>query len=82
VKKEPESFAASIFRSARSTIQDSIDASKEKIQESISDAAVDLRKEGRKLAKSTKTYVRKNPYSLMGAALVAGFVLGILLRRR
>jgi ElaB/YqjD/DUF883 family membrane-anchored ribosome-binding protein len=78
VKKAPESFAASIFRAARDTIEESLEASKEK----VSDTADDLQKEGRKLVKSTRTYVRKNPYSLLFSALAAGVVLGLLVRRR
>jgi len=78
VKKAPESFAASIFRAARETIEETLDASKEK----VSDTADDLQQEGRKLVKSTRTYVRKNPYSLLFSALAAGLVLGLIVRRR
>lgn len=78
MKKAPESFAASIFRTARTVIEEAVDASKER----ISDTAEDLQKEGRKLSKSTRTYVRKNPYSLLLSALAAGLLLGLLARRR
>lgn len=78
MKKAPESFAASIFRAARETIEETLDASKEK----VSDTADDLQQEGRKLVKSTRTYVRKNPYSLLFSALAAGLVLGLIVRRR
>ena len=78
MKKAPESFAASIFRTARDTIENTLDDSKDK----ISDTAEDLQKESRKLVKSTRTYVRKNPYSLLAGALAAGLVLGLLIRRR
>lgn len=78
MKKAPESFAASIFRAARETIEETLDASKEK----VSDTADDLQQEGRKLVKSTRTYVRKNPYSLLFSALAAGLVLGLIIRRR
>ena len=78
MKKAPESLAASIFRAARATIENTLDTSREK----VSDTANDLQKEGRKLVKSTRTYVRKNPYSLLAGALAAGLVLGLLVRRR
>lgn len=82
MKKAPESFAASIFRAARDTIESTIDASREKIKDGISDTADGFRKESCKLAKSTNTYTRKNPYSLLVSALAAGIVLGLLVRRR
>ena len=78
MKKAPESFAASIFRTARDTIENTLDVSREK----VSDTVDDLQKEGRKLVKSTRTYVRKNPYSILAGALAAGLVLGLLVRRR
>ena len=82
MKKAPESFAASIFRAARATIEDTIDASKETVKDTICETAADLGKESRKLAKSTNTYVLKNLYSLLAGALATGLVLGLIVRRR
>jgi len=48
----------------------------------LADSASQVRGQARQLGKTTDTYVRDNPWQVVGIAAVVGVVLGVLLSRR
>jgi ElaB/YqjD/DUF883 family membrane-anchored ribosome-binding protein len=48
----------------------------------LSDGAAQIRGQARQVGKTTDTYVRDNPWQVVGIAAVVGIVLGVLMTRR
>jgi ElaB protein len=48
----------------------------------LSDSAAQVRSQARLVSKNTDTYVRDNPWQVVGIAAVIGLVVGILASRR
>jgi ElaB/YqjD/DUF883 family membrane-anchored ribosome-binding protein len=48
----------------------------------LSDGAAQVRGQARQVSRTTDTYVRDNPWQVVGIAAVVGIALGILMTRR
>jgi ElaB/YqjD/DUF883 family membrane-anchored ribosome-binding protein len=48
----------------------------------LADSASQVRGQARQIGKTTDTYVRDNPWQVVGIAAVVGVVLGVLMSRR
>jgi ElaB/YqjD/DUF883 family membrane-anchored ribosome-binding protein len=48
----------------------------------LADSASQVRDQARQLTKTTDSYVRDNPWQVVGIAAVVGVVLGVLMSRR
>ena len=48
----------------------------------LADSASQVRGQARQLTKTTDSYVRDNPWQVVGIAAVVGVVLGVLMSRR
>jgi ElaB/YqjD/DUF883 family membrane-anchored ribosome-binding protein len=81
--------AEELLRATASQAGDKVSAARERIQASLATAKVKLSEAERALlektkqaAKATDDYVRENPWQVVGIAVAAGLVLGILISRR
>ena len=81
--------AEELLRATASQAGEKVVAARERIQASLATAKVKLSDAERALleksklaAKATDEYVRENPWQAVGAAAVAGLVLGVLISRR
>ena len=81
--------AEELLRATASQAGEKVAAARERIQASLATAKVKLTDAERALleksklaAKATDEYVRENPWQAVGAAAVAGLVLGVLISRR
>jgi ElaB/YqjD/DUF883 family membrane-anchored ribosome-binding protein len=48
----------------------------------LSDSAAQIRGQAKQVSKTTDTYVRDNPWQVVGIAAVVGIVLGVMMTRR
>jgi ElaB/YqjD/DUF883 family membrane-anchored ribosome-binding protein len=48
----------------------------------LSDGAAQVKGQARQVSRTTDTYVRDNPWQVVGIAAVVGIALGILMTRR
>ena len=81
--------AEELLRATASQAGEKVVAARERIQASLatakvklSDAEQVLLEKSKLAAKATDEYVRENPWQAVGAAAVAGLVLGVLISRR
>ncbi len=81
--------AEELLRATASQAGEKVSAARERIQASLATAKVKLTEAERALleksklaAKATDEYVRENPWQAVGAAALAGLVLGVLISRR
>ena len=81
--------AEELLRATASQAGEKVVAARERIQASLATAKVKLSDAERALleksklaAKATDEYVRENPWQAVGAAALAGLVLGVLISRR
>jgi ElaB/YqjD/DUF883 family membrane-anchored ribosome-binding protein len=81
--------AEELLRATASQAGEKVSAARERIQASLAAAKVKLTDAERALLEKSKLaaraaddYVRENPWQAVGAAAVAGLVLGILISRR
>ena len=81
--------AEELLRATASQAGEKVAAARERIQASLATAKVKLSDAERALleksklaAKATDEYVRENPWQAVGAAALAGLVLGVLISRR
>jgi ElaB/YqjD/DUF883 family membrane-anchored ribosome-binding protein len=81
--------AEELLRATASQAGEKVSAARERIQASLatakvklSDAEQALLEKSKLAAKATDEYVRENPWQAVGAAAVAGLVLGVLISRR
>ena len=81
--------AEELLRATASQAGEKVVAARERIQASLATAKVKLSDAERALleksklaAKAADEYVRDNPWQAVGAAAVAGLVLGVLISRR
>jgi ElaB/YqjD/DUF883 family membrane-anchored ribosome-binding protein len=70
--------AADSYTATRSRVEGKLGEAKTKLDEARSQMAA----RARGLAETGETYVKDNPWKVVGATAVAGLVLGYLLRRR
>ena len=81
--------AEELLRATAAQAGEKVSAARERIQASLATAKVKLTDAARALLDKTKEtakvadeYVRENPWQAVGAAAVAGLVLGVLISRR
>ena len=81
--------AEELLRATASQAGEKVVAARERIQASLatakvklSDAEQVLLEKSKLAAKATDEYVRENPWQAVGAAALAGLVLGVLISRR
>ena len=81
--------AEELLRATASQAGEKVVAARERIQASLATAKVKLTdaeqvllEKSKLAAKATDEYVRENPWQAVGAAAVAGLVLGVLISRR
>ena len=81
--------AEELLRATASQAGEKVSAARERIQASLATAKVKLTDAERVLVDKTKEtakaadeYVRENPWQAVGAAALAGLVLGVLISRR
>ena len=81
--------AEELLRATASQAGEKVSAARARIEASLATAKVKLSDAERALleksklaAKATDEYVRENPWQAVGAAAVAGLVLGVLISRR
>ena len=70
--------AGETIASARSKVQESLDAAKIKLGPLGEEAA----EQARAAARATEDYVREHPWQAVGIAALAGIALGLLISRR
>ena len=78
VKKTTQSFAQNILNSTRQSLEETYETSRDR----LSDTVEDLGEDARRFVESTETYIKQKPLTFIAGALVAGLVVGMLLRRR
>ena len=81
--------AEELLRATASQAGEKVVAARERIQASLATAKVKLTdaeqvllEKSKLAAKATDEYVRENPWQAVGAAALAGLVLGVLISRR
>ena len=76
--KSTATYSGETVAHARSRFQDTLDNFKAKVSDAQSAVVTRIDR----TAASTQEYVHENPWKLMGAAVLVGVVVGLLLHRR